>query len=92
MFLDDEPSEPEQVKDFYIANSSPTHDHGFPPGGIPKPAHPERNMPIGGGCHLNKLTTDEFAVFELYVEHCKYYRHRQVQRRYNVDINIYSLN
>ena len=52
VFIDDDQSEPEQVKDFYIANSSPTHDHGFPAGGIPRAAHPERNMPSTGKINI----------------------------------------
>ncbi|XP_067934383.1 5'-AMP-activated protein kinase catalytic subunit alpha-2-like isoform X2 [Watersipora subatra] len=40
----EEAEEPEQVKNFFIANSSPTHDAEFP-GSSNKPIHPERNLP-----------------------------------------------
>ena len=40
-------TEPEQVKDFYIANSSPTHESELANSAAAgKPAHPEKN--IGG--------------------------------------------
>ena len=42
-------TEPEQVKDFYIANSSPTHESELANSAVAgKPAHPEKN--IGGSC------------------------------------------